>query len=139
MRKAGLRVYATGLPASDSNAATEPPHDHHRHHSPTKAKDFFKRVIKKRSRTPLDEQGSKRVRGGSADPNDWEATGKGKGHTLGATVSDGEKNKVRSRDDGAGSNETRGQGGNVAPADVAQGLDIGRVLGTFRVSAAQLG
>ncbi|KAF8604518.1 DUF1671-domain-containing protein [Ceratobasidium sp. AG-I] len=135
LRKAGLRVYATGLPASDPNAPAEPPH----HRSPTKAKDFFKRVIKKRSRTPLDEQGSKRVRGGSADPSDWEAMGKGKGHTLGANGSNEEENKVRRQEDGTGSSETRGRGGNVAPVDAIQGLDLGRVLGAFRVSAGQLG
>ena len=128
-------MYATGLPASDPNAPTEPQH----HHTPTKAKDFFKRVIKKRSRTPLDEQGSKRVRGGSADPTDWEAMGKGKGHTLGANGSDGEKNKARRQEGHAGSSEMRGRGENVAPVDAIQGLDLGRVLGAFRVSAAQLG
>lgn len=130
-------MYAAGLPASD-NATVEPQRGQHHRHSPTKAKDFFKRVIKKRSRTPLDEQGSKRVRGGSADPNDWETMGEGKGQKLGANGNDGEKNKAREHADGSGFSETRGRGGNVTPVDAIQGLDLGSVIDAFRVSAAQL-
>ncbi|KAG8745124.1 hypothetical protein FRC10_008735 [Ceratobasidium sp. 414] len=131
LRKAGLRVHTASQSGADPHAATAPgpgPEQHRHSSPPNRAKDFLKRVIKKRSRTALDEQVSKRVRGGSVEPDDWEAMGKGKGRRLGG---DGDHHQ--------GDSTSRGRGGNAPATDEAQGLDLGRVLGAFRVSASQLG
>ncbi|KAG9078528.1 hypothetical protein FRC06_008319 [Ceratobasidium sp. 370] len=128
LRKAALRVHTASQSGAHLHPASapSPEQQHRRNTSPNRAKDFLKRVIKKRSRTALDEQVSKRVRGGSVEPNDWEAMGKGKGRRLGG-------------DDNHQDSTSRGHGGNAPATEVVQGLDLGRVLGAFRVSASQLG
>lgn len=97
-------------------------------------------MIKGRSRTQLSEQVSKRVRGGSAEPNDWELAGKGKGHRLGgpATESWKRENPERKANTSTKVDDERGQQGAVVSADVIHGLDLGRVLGAFRVTPLQL-
>ncbi|KAG8695118.1 hypothetical protein FRC09_009386 [Ceratobasidium sp. 395] len=129
LRKAGLYVHTTSQSATDLHSVPAPDQRQRRDSSPKKAKEFLKRVIK-RSRTPSDEQASKRVRGGSVEPDDWEAMGKGKGRRLG-----GNGDNEQQQESGVG----RGRGGNSPVVDAAQGLDLGRVLGAFRVSASQLG
>ncbi|KAG9123491.1 DNA-directed DNA polymerase eta rad30, partial [Ceratobasidium sp. 392] len=132
LRKAGLCIHATSQSVTDPHPAPVPVSEQRqrRNSSPQKAKEFLKRVIKKRSRTPVDEQASKRVRGGSMEPDDWEAMGKGKGRRLGGDGDDDPQQEGSAR---------RGRGGHALVADAAQGLDLGRVLGAFRVSASQLG
>jgi hypothetical protein len=61
--------------------------------------------------------------------------GKGKGRRLDDINGGTEKDKSSQQEDSA----SRGRGGNAPAVDVAQGLDLGRVLGAFRVSASQLG
>ncbi|KAG8700470.1 hypothetical protein FRC08_004687 [Ceratobasidium sp. 394] len=127
LRKAALRVHIASQSGIDPHPVLAPEQQHRRNSSPNRAKDFLKRVIKKRSGTESDEQVSKRVRGGSVEPDDWEAMGKGRGRRLGG---DGDQHQE---------DASRGRGGNAPATDVAQGLDFGRVLGAFRVSASQLG
>jgi hypothetical protein len=135
-------VHAASFSSLDSNNPPQPDHRHH-HHSPTKAKDFFKRVIKRRSRTPLNEQASKRVRSGSAEPDDWEAAGRGKGHRLGGSATEEQKRKESGlgREAGA-STKAKDEKGcrqeTAIPPDAIQGLDLGRVLNAFRVTPSQL-
>ncbi|KAH7341878.1 peptidase family C78-domain-containing protein [Rhizoctonia solani] len=143
VRKAGLKLYASGVSSISSNTFPHP--QQHRHHgSPTKAKDFFKRVIKRRSRSRIDEQVPKRVRGGTAEADDWETLGRGKGHKLGdPTVGDHSHNdpglsKVTNSSSHADS-ETKAPEANINLLATLQDLDLGRVLSAFRVTPSQLG
>ncbi|QRW03654.1 peptidase family c78 protein [Ceratobasidium sp. AG-Ba] len=114
LRKAGLGVHAANISGADphSTAVDSPTVEQDQHgrlgSSPSKAKGFLKRVIKKQ-------------------PDDWEAMGKGKERRLGGEDGD------------HGANTNGGHGEDAPVADVARGLDLGRVLGAFRVSASQLG
>lgn len=98
-------------------------------------------MLKRRSRTPVEEQASKRVRGGSAEPDDWEAAGKGKGHRLGGPTAEDQNDKdssFRKRSSSSAAEENRDRQLYSVPPDVAQSLDLGRVLSTFRVTLSQL-
>ncbi|CAE6456344.1 unnamed protein product [Rhizoctonia solani] len=143
IRKAGLKVHASGVSSINSNTLPHP--QQHRHHgSSTKAKDFFKRVIKRRSRSRIDEQEPKRVRGGSAEVEDWEALGRGKGHKLGGSAvrdqSHNDPGLAKVTDPNSHINgETRVPEENLNLLATLQDLDLGRVLSAFRVTPSQLG
>ncbi|CAE6518923.1 unnamed protein product [Rhizoctonia solani] len=142
IRKAGLKVHASGVSSINSNTLPHP--QQHRHHgSSTKAKDFFKRVIKRRSRSRIDEQEPKRVRGGSAEAEDWEALGRGKGHKLGGSAvrdqSHNDPGLSKVTDPNSHINgETRVPEENLNLLATLQDLDLGRVLSAFRVTPSQL-
>ncbi|KAJ1307423.1 hypothetical protein OPQ81_001525 [Rhizoctonia solani] len=140
IHKVGLKVYASGVSSISSNTV---PHPRQHQGSPTKAKDFFKRVIKRRSRSRLEEQVSKRVRGGTAEADDWEASGKGKGHKLnGSRVEDQGHNgpgPLNVTDSSSHTNSgKRPPKENIDLLATLQDLDLGRVLSMFRVTASQL-
>ncbi|KAG8734246.1 hypothetical protein FRC11_007501 [Ceratobasidium sp. 423] len=140
VHKAGLKVHASGVSSINSNTL---PHSQQHHGSPTKAKDFFKRVIKRRSRSRIDEQEPKRVRGGTAEADDWEALGRGKGHKLsGFGVGDqnhkgpGPSKAINPSSHTKG--EIKSAEENIDLLATLQDLDLGRLLSTYRVTPSQL-
>ncbi|KDN50594.1 hypothetical protein RSAG8_01092, partial [Rhizoctonia solani AG-8 WAC10335] len=141
VHKTGLLVHASGVSSISSDTF---PHSQQRHHgSPTKAKDFFKRVIKRRSHSRMDEQVSKRVRGGTAEPDDWEGLGRGKGRKLGGSAAeDPSHDDSRPSKANDPSSHTNGEiklpKENIDMLATLQSLDLGRVLGAYRVTPSQL-
>ncbi|CAE6479137.1 unnamed protein product [Rhizoctonia solani] len=140
VHKAGIKVHASGVSSISSSTL---PHSQQHHGSPTKAKDFFKRVIKRRSRSRIDEQEPKRVRGGTAELDEWEALGRGQGHKLsGSGVGDqshkGPGSSKATNPSPHTQGETKLTEGNIDLLATLQDLDLGRLLSTYRVTPSQL-
>ncbi|KAL5635022.1 hypothetical protein ACGC1H_002901 [Rhizoctonia solani] len=137
LHKAGIKVHASGVSSISSD--TFPHSQQHHHGSPTKAKDFFKRVIKRRSHSRMDEQVPKRVRGGSVETDNWEASGRGMGHKLGGFVAkDPSHNDSGPSKLNDPSSEIKSPEDSIGLLATLQGLDLGRVLSSYRVTPSQL-
>ncbi|ELU40465.1 peptidase family c78 domain-containing protein [Rhizoctonia solani AG-1 IA] len=97
IRKAGLKVHASGVTSVGLNLFPLPQKGH-KHRSSTKAKGFFNRVIKRRPHNEMNEQTPKRMRGGAVDNDNCESSGKENGYKLGPVEDRGHNNNGSLKD-----------------------------------------
>ncbi|KAF8666695.1 hypothetical protein RHS04_09494 [Rhizoctonia solani] len=140
IRKAGLKVHASGVTSVGLNLFPLPQKGH-KHRSSAKAKGFFDRVIKRRPHNEMNEQTPKRMRGGAVDNDNCESSGKENGYKLGPVEDRGHNNYESLKDSDTNfraNGEIRPSEDNADLLATLQGLDLGRVLSTYRVTSSQL-